>query len=602
MKRLPFFLVFFFLSVTLFAQTYLDVAPGYGTLNTAIDANKGNVIYRLQAGQWYGLSGIIQNSGFDLTIVGTTPANDTTMKAMLQTGSDATGVPFGNMFQIFQNLTLKNIFIVDANSNNVQAGTFLIAMQATATVVIDGCVIDPLSITNQLLSAGSSTAPKVYFTNNLVLRSGQQTDPNDGALFEIGGAPTNGFDTLYIENNTFVNSGTWTLTNDNFTSGRDNFIWVNHNSFIFHKSQLFWTWYANKEFFTNNLLFDFNTQPWVMAWNAFFPDGSAIPETKESRFSLVSADTLMVTDATTQVTTHETFPSVRQNFVQYNLDYTHPDILSIPAWGQTHTLNNDGVTAIPLSYLMPLVQPADSIAVSREAQIFNDHTNFPGFKYGNLYDNVDPQFTQTKLYQLQDSLIAWSLVGCELHTWGFDPSVLPATSAWPKYWWNADESGLGNPTTWPRFDGTYKNKTALTGSIEGLPLGDLNWYPTAKATWQAKQQTIMDHILAGNETKINITAVKNENSNLPASFSLLQNYPNPFNPSTIISYSVPKQSQISLKVFNVLGQEVATLVNSNQKAGTYNISFNASKLSSGIYFYSLKGDGFTMTKKMMLVK
>jgi len=98
------------------------------------------------------------------------------------------------------------------------------------------------------------------------------------------------------------------------------------------------------------------------------------------------------------------------------------------------------------------------------------------------------------------------------------------------------------------------------------------------------------------------TSTKTLNSDNPRKFELSQNYPNPFNPSTVISYSVPKESRITLKIYNLLGQEVSTLVNTNQKAGTYNVSFDASKLSSGIYFYSLKADGFTNTKKMMLVK
>ena len=600
MKKLFFLLLLF--SVSLFAQTYLDVTPGYGTLNAAITANQGNVIYRLAAGQWYGLNGIISNSGFNLTIIGTTPTSATEMPAMIQVGSDANGVPFGNMISAFANVTLKNLFIVHANSNNIQAADAIVDMQAKCTVTMDNDVFDPLGINNRLIDCGSAPRPSIFVTNCLVLRSGQQTDPNDGNVFNIGGAPTNGIDTLYVENNTFVNTGTWFFNNGNFSSGLDNFIWVNHNTFIFHKSQLFWTWYTNKEFFTNNLLFDFNTQPWVMAWNAFFPDGSAVPETPESRFSLINADTLMITDTTTKITTHEPFPSQRESFVQYNLDYTNPNILSIPAWGQTHTLNNDGVTPIPFAYLMPLIQPLDSIKVSREAQIFSDHTNFPGFQFGNYTENVDPQWTDSRLYVREDSLIKWSLLGCELHTWGFNPSSLPPVSSWPSYWFNADSSGLGNPTAWPRFDGTYKNSQFLTGSIESLPLGDLNWYPAAKATWSTNQASIMAHILSENSAKMNLTDVKTENNKIPESFSLSQNYPNPFNPTTMIKYSIPKSGNVTLKIFNMLGQEVATLVNQEQNAGNYNISFDASHLASGVYMYRIQSGNFSLTKKMTLLK
>ncbi len=100
-----------------------------------------------------------------------------------------------------------------------------------------------------------------------------------------------------------------------------------------------------------------------------------------------------------------------------------------------------------------------------------------------------------------------------------------------------------------------------------------------------------------------VTDVNNAvNSALPTQYSMEQNYPNPFNPSTTIRYTVPKSSFITLKIYNLLGQEVATLLNREQTAGTHEVSFDASKLSSGVYFYSLKAGNFTSTKKMMLLK
>lgn len=85
-------------------------------------------------------------------------------------------------------------------------------------------------------------------------------------------------------------------------------------------------------------------------------------------------------------------------------------------------------------------------------------------------------------------------------------------------------------------------------------------------------------------------------------FTLAQNYPNPFNPSTKINYSIPAEGLVTLKVFNILGQEVASLVNDFKTAGAHTISFDASKLSSGIYLYKIDSNGFTQTKKMMLIK
>jgi hypothetical protein len=89
---------------------------------------------------------------------------------------------------------------------------------------------------------------------------------------------------------------------------------------------------------------------------------------------------------------------------------------------------------------------------------------------------------------------------------------------------------------------------------------------------------------------------------IPARFELAQNYPNPFNPSTVISFSIPEAQFTSLKVFNSIGQEVATLVNGEIKPGLYSVSFDAAGLPSGTYFYRLVTNSFVETKRMMLIK
>jgi hypothetical protein len=90
--------------------------------------------------------------------------------------------------------------------------------------------------------------------------------------------------------------------------------------------------------------------------------------------------------------------------------------------------------------------------------------------------------------------------------------------------------------------------------------------------------------------------------NFPFKFALEQNYPNPFNPMTTISYNIPVASDVNITVFNVLGQEVTTLVNEQKMPGTYQAYFNATNFTSGIYFYQMQAGSFTKTKKMMLVR
>lgn len=100
------------------------------------------------------------------------------------------------------------------------------------------------------------------------------------------------------------------------------------------------------------------------------------------------------------------------------------------------------------------------------------------------------------------------------------------------------------------------------------------------------------------------TPVSNEQDHLdlPASIQLSQNYPNPFNPTTQISYILPKAANVQLTITNTLGQRVATLVNQRKSAGKYTVNFDASALSSGVYFYTVKADNFIKTKKMLLIK
>ncbi|HVO76161.1 MAG TPA: T9SS type A sorting domain-containing protein [Ignavibacteriaceae bacterium] len=99
-----------------------------------------------------------------------------------------------------------------------------------------------------------------------------------------------------------------------------------------------------------------------------------------------------------------------------------------------------------------------------------------------------------------------------------------------------------------------------------------------------------------------ITGIEDYRTIIPSVYSLSQNYPNPFNPSTIINYRIPEEGFVTLKVYNILGKEVKTLVNENKTAGSYNIYFDGSGLASGVYIYRFKAANYSSTRKMLLIK
>ena len=133
--------------------------------------------------------------------------------------------------------------------------------------------------------------------------------------------------------------------------------------------------------------------------------------------------------------------------------------------------------------------------------------------------------------------------------------------------------------------------------------GKLQWpatYTMASLTWSAGQDLAVE---TPPDYQNILTAISdNGQGNMPNKFNLSQNYPNPFNPTTNISFTLPKTSNVRLTIYNMLGQRVATLINSKMSAGLHSISFDASHLASGMYIYRLKAGNFTADKKMILLK
>lgn len=136
-------------------------------------------------------------------------------------------------------------------------------------------------------------------------------------------------------------------------------------------------------------------------------------------------------------------------------------------------------------------------------------------------------------------------------------------------------------------------------NLFGLTSPQGNWVLSVQNTTGQPEGKLLGWGLRINNT---VTGVQPVTGNLPEKFNLKQNYPNPFNPVTTVEFSVPKESKVKLKVFDILGKEVMFLVNQNLQAGNYKIDIDASLLSSGTYFYKMESDGYSDVKKMILIK
>ena len=154
-----------------------------------------------------------------------------------------------------------------------------------------------------------------------------------------------------------------------------------------------------------------------------------------------------------------------------------------------------------------------------------------------------------------------------------------------------NDLGFGTTASWHKTDSGFVFK------------GDFSFDTTITDANSTEKKHSEEHVIVYVTPYSKLTSVKSPfESSIPGGYKLFQNYPNPFNPTTRISYSIPKSSFVSLKIYNALGQEVADLVNEEQQPGNYSLSFNASALSSGVYFYKINAGSFSNTKKFILLK
>jgi len=186
-----------------------------------------------------------------------------------------------------------------------------------------------------------------------------------------------------------------------------------------------------------------------------------------------------------------------------------------------------------------------------------------------------------------------------------------------KITWNPNQEGdaAGYHIYYGGFNGYSFTHVIDAGNVSsytlsGVSLSDaigVTAYDKSFSAANENASTIVnDNMTNGNESWFTyasaVTGITDKVNQLPREYQLSQNYPNPFNPTTIINYSIAKEGNVSLTVYNVIGSKVATIVNENKPAGNYSVQFNGSNLASGIYLYKLESGNYNAAKKFILMK
>jgi len=205
------------------------------------------------------------------------------------------------------------------------------------------------------------------------------------------------------------------------------------------------------------------------------------------------------------------------------------------------------------------------------------------------------------MYRTLDGGQNWESNQYDFLRWGSDIEYIPGN---PAYVWY---SSLGYYSS-PVFFSSDTGKTWVEEfRVDNLVFNDIVFTDENNGWLLANQpgtgrRTRIFRTTNGGQGGIILSVDENSSADMPDEFILMQNFPNPFNPTTNIKYQIPEINFVTLKVYDVLGNEIASLVKEEKPAGSYDVDFNASSLSSGIYFYRLQVGSFVETKKMVLMK
>ena len=455
-------------------------------------------------------------------------------------------------------INCKNIYFLGTRPDEATVtGTCMTTVHDSSTFRLDHCVFENFGSTGtpNILYTQGVTYQKLFITNCL-FRNNQDDTPQNPGLCWMGNAPIP-MDTAIFKNNTWFINGGALIGGSPYCAYQlfeHNTVFGLTKSAVFSQKQMYNAYIRNNIFYNVFSMGMDSMHVYTSSlWNANYYTPPAIFTVVDTIINL-----LQNVDST---------KTAKGKVIQINNNAYFWNSRLVSAWPEMSTITKS-------QSLGPIVQPR--LCASVTGNIWWDRTNYPGVAVANN-DSLDPGFNAALAQAATDSLIVFDKLIWQNGTSG---GVRPFI-----YLSDPVNMFAGVPANWATTQGypvrenlRYTNTTLQTRGTDGLPLGDLNWFPEK------------------------MTGVSETCNTVPTEFALSQNYPNPFNPTTAIEYSIPRNGFVTLKVFNLLGQEVATLVDKEQKSGVYNISFDASKLATGVYIYKIQSGNFSAVKKMLLLK
>ena len=463
----------------------------------------------------------------------------------------------GNFFspQGDDTLFLKGIYFLGTRTDDISfTGRFVSPSGDSNVFYFDHCILENISGagTPNLFDTWNHDHNSFYVTN-CEFRNNQDDNPqNPGfAWLDPGTYPC---DTAIFYNNTFFLTGGYVLGSSGYGC---TYLDFEHNTiFISGQGGAFDLYQMHNGVIKNNIFFSVSSAAYPESWYNNVPGswGSAVIPLDSLRSLSVAPYNMKESDRHITIT---------------NNAYFWPKII-VDEWTALNTAGISGITPL---------RPPDFI--NTQPNMLTDKTSWPYINVTNN-DSTDPGFDATLVQTAATNMAAFvdtlwhnnqSAAGIRPYVYSLaNPPSL--TSDWPNVAANwATTQGYPVPENL-----RYSNTALQSAGTDGKALGDLNWFP---------------------EQMTGVTKTLNQ---LPVKFSLSQNYPNPFNPSTSINYSTPLSGYVSLKIYNILGQEVAIVFQGYQQAGFYTANFDASKLASGVYIYKLQAGRQQLSKKMILMK